>query len=80
MDPIEAIVALSFAWVSIGALALGILANFDLSIFNPVRNYEKWCKLNWYGVSVITLILNVVLFPYAFVYWMIYKLFTIGRK
>ena len=77
---LKAIFALSFAWAFIGALVLGTLANFDLSIFNPVRNYNEWRKLNWYGVSVITLILNVVLFPYAFVYWMIYKLFTIGRK
>lgn len=77
---IKELFALSFAWAFIGALALGVFANFDLSIFNPVRNYNEWHKLNWYGVSVTTLILNVVLFPYAFVYWMIYKLFTIGRK
>ena len=51
----------------------------DLSIFNPIRNYKKWRKINWFGISVITLILNIIFLPYAICYW-IYKLFTIGRK
>ena len=53
--------------------------NMDLSIFNPIRNYKEWYKINWFGISVITLILNIIFLPYAICYW-IYKLFTIGRK
>jgi hypothetical protein len=64
--------------------------DFDLSIFNPIRNYNKLSELNWFGVSVITIWLNIIFIPYAICYW-IYKtvavicqlirwLFTVGRK
>ena len=69
-----------FAIMFIEALALGIFADFELSVFNPIRNYNKWTKLNWFGISVITLLLNIIFIPYAFCYWGIYKAFTIGRK
>ena len=49
------------------------------SIFNPIRNYNKWTQFNWFGIAVMTLLLNVVFVPYAIVYW-IYKLFTVGRN
>lgn len=51
----------------------------SLYIFNPIRNYNTWTQLNWFGIAVITILLNVVFVPYAVVYW-IYKLFTVGRK
>lgn len=51
----------------------------SLSIFNPIITYNKWTVFNWFGVAIITILLNIVLLPYAIVYW-IYKLFTIGRK
>jgi uncharacterized membrane protein len=51
----------------------------DFSIFNPIRNYRQWSSLNWFGVGVITLLLNIIFIPYAVGYW-IYKLFTIGRR
>lgn len=47
--------------------------------FNPIRNYNTWTQFNWFGIAVITILLNVIFAPYAVVYW-IYKLFTIGRK
>lgn len=50
-----------------------------LSIFNPIINYNEWTQFNWFGIIVMTLFLNIILFPYAIVYW-IYKLFTVGRK
>ena len=53
------------------------LDNFH--IFNPIRNYSTWIQVNWFGIVIITLLLNVVFAPYAIVYW-IYKLFTVGRK
>ena len=55
------------------------VCGMDLSILNPIRNYNKWCKINWFGISVITIILNIIYLPYAICYW-IYKLFTVGRK
>ena len=53
--------------------------NFDLSIFNPIVNYKRWVKLNWFGVIIITFILNIAFIAYACCYW-VYKLFTLGRR
>lgn len=53
--------------------------DFDLSIFNPIRNYNRWRKINWFGVIVATILLNVIFLLYAIVYWG-YKLVTVGRK
>jgi hypothetical protein len=50
-----------------------------MDIFNPIRNYKEWSQFNWFGIIVITLILNIIFLPYAIIYW-IYKLFTVGRK
>lgn len=56
------------------------IKNFDsLSLFNPINNYKTWTRFNWFGIAIITLLLNIVLIPYAIVYW-IYKLLTVGRK
>lgn len=55
----------------------------DLSFLNPIRNYHEWETLNWFGISVITFLINILLLPYAIIYW-IYKLFkwlfTVGRN
>lgn len=51
----------------------------DFSFFNPIRNYQKWNCMNWFGVIFFTLLLNIVLPVYAFGYWF-YKLCTVGRN
>lgn len=51
----------------------------DLSVFNPIRNYNQWRKINLFGVIVATILLNVIFPLYAIVYWG-YKLVTVGRK
>lgn len=56
-------------------LAMG----FDLSVFNPIRNYNQWRKINWFGVIVATILLNVIFPLYSSGYWG-YKLVTVGRK
>ena len=57
--------------------------DFDLTFLNPIRNYEEWEALNWFGVGVTTILLNIICLPYAVCYW-IYKLvrwmFTVGRQ
>lgn len=54
----------------------------DVSFLNPLRNYDEWYTINWFGIGVITILLNVICLPYAIIYW-IYKLinwlFTVGR-
>ena len=61
--------------------SFGILMEIDadFSMFNPIRNYRTWTSVNWFGVIVMTLLLNIIFLPYAIGYW-IYKSFTIGRK
>ena len=51
--------------------------------FNPKDNYEEWDKLNMLGVWVFTLLLNILLAPWALIYWIIKILvfmFTVGRR
>lgn len=68
-------IALISFYEMFGLLAIGL----DLSIFNPIRNYNQWRKINWFGVIVATILLNVIFPLYAIVYWG-YKLVTVGRR
>lgn len=45
---------------------------------NPLFLYGKF-RVNWFGVLLLTLLLNVSTLPIAFCYW-VYKLCTAGRK
>lgn len=50
--------------------------------FNPIDNYEEWDQLNVFGVLVFTLLINILLAPWAIIYWIIkilIALFTVGR-
>lgn len=56
--------------------------DFEISFLNPIRNYKEWEELNWFGIGVITMLLNIICLPYAIVYWIckfVYWLFTVGR-
>lgn len=65
-------------------ISLKIIIDFDGCPFlNPIENYEEWEKLNWFGVAVFTLLINLFLLPYAVFYWiykLFYWLFTVGRE
>lgn len=52
---------------------------YDLSFFNPIRNYKEWTSMNWFGVIFFTTLLNIICPVYALGYWF-YKLCTVGRK
>ena len=50
---------------------------------NPVENYYSWRKLNVVGVLFFTLLINLLLAPFALLYWFIklfYFIFTVGRN
>jgi hypothetical protein len=51
---------------------------------DPITNYYyEWKKLNVLGVLVFTLLLNIVLAPWAIIYWVIkffVFIFTVGRR
>ena len=75
VDEVFALIALILFFEALLLSGMG----FDLSVFNPIRNYNQWRKINWFGVIVATILLNVIFPLYAIVYWG-YKLVTIGRK
>lgn len=76
------IMASCFVYFLITAyIIINIFNGFD--VFNPIRNYKKWTRMNWFGVGLFTLLIDIVFLPYiigiliyAFVYWV----FTTGRK
>ena len=73
---------LFWSWVTINAFVIGGILLFctdgvNFSFVNPVVIYNK-TKLNWFGVVVLTVILNVLLPAVSIPYW-IYKIFTVGR-
>ena len=51
----------------------------DFSFFNPIRNYKKWDRMNWFGVIFFTLLLTIIFPVFALGYWF-YKLCTVGRN
>ena len=53
--------------------------DYAFDIFNPIRNYKHWEKLNWFGVILFTTILNLLCPVLSIGYWF-YKLCTIGMK
>lgn len=63
----------------IGDIILGIACDLDLEVFNPIRNYRKWTKINWFGVIVATIFLHIIFPIWAIGYWG-YNLVTVGRK
>lgn len=57
--------------------------NCNVSFLNPLRNYDEWYTMNWFGIGVITILLNIICLPYSIIYWvykLIYWLFTVGRQ
>lgn len=55
----------------------------DFTYFSYKANYERWNKLNWFGIVFITSVLCVLYFPLSigydicrFIRW----IFTVGRK
>ena len=76
---VELILLIGFVEVTANIIFLISVRNWNsLSLFNPIRNYNTWAQYNWFGIAIITTLLNIILFPYAISYW-IYKLFTVGR-
>jgi len=56
---------------------------FNLSFLNPIKIYRNWSSLNWFGVLVFSICLNILWLPYAIIYWtikLIYFLLTVGRN
>ena len=78
------IVVLIILW---GLLSLGINLDFlsrkGRVYLNPIENYKNWHCLNWFGVSVFTLIINIAFLPIAILYWVLRFfafIFTTGRR
>lgn len=76
----ETLLLIGFVAIMVNLVFFIEVKNWDsLSLFNPIRNYNTWTQYNWFGIMILTTLLNIILFPYAISYW-IYKLFTVGRR
>ena len=75
--PIYFISHMMFFIIGIDNIMRGNLDVFDF--FNPIRNYNTWTSMNWFGVIIGTVFLHVLIPVYAMIYWF-YKLCTFGRK
>ena len=58
---------------------IGLGSDLDLECFNPIRNYNKHKKFNWFGIICFTILMHVLYPIYALIYWFI-RLITVGRK
>ena len=76
------IIYLTAAWLGIQCIC-GIILNYcwvvdGLNFLRPDLIYLN-TKLNYFGVGVVCLVLNLFFLPLAFCYWF-YKLCTVGRR
>ena len=51
----------------------------DMFCFNIKKNYNRWHRLNWFGVWVFTILYWIAFLPFTIIA-LIYWLFTVGRK
>ena len=51
----------------------------DVFYFNPKENYNRWYRLNWFGVWVFTILYWIAFLPFTIIA-LIYWIFTTGRK
>ena len=61
----------------IGGLVIGIIANEDFVLFNPIQLYKK-TKLNHIGAWMVGIGAGIIFPVLAIPYW-IYKAFTVGK-
>ena len=86
------IVYIILGWSVIGVVLLGISGIIDntkdLEFLDPVWLYDRYDKLNYFGIFFIFLGYNLISPIMSVCYWIakllmatkIYKIFTIGRK
>lgn len=74
------ILTLMFSYITLNVVVFwySVLIWYNFSFVNPTVIYKN-IKMNWVGVILTTIILNVLLPAVSIPYW-IYKLFTVGRK
>lgn len=72
--------ALMFLYIMLNVIVFWCSALIwtNFSFVNPIVIYEN-IEMNWVGVTLTTIILNVLLPTISVPYW-IYKLLTVGRK
>jgi hypothetical protein len=66
-------------WFAITGLIYIVQSENKKISFNYKTNYYYWKSLNWIGIVFFTICLKILLLP-AYIIWLIYKLFTFGRK
>ena len=60
-------------------MLLVVIFKLDSEIFDPIINYRRWRKINWFGVIMGTIFLHII-FPVLAIFYWGYRLVTTGRK
>ena len=81
----EGMIAAVLLYVMFSCIYLGVTGvTKTYHYFDPITNYyDHWTRLNVLGTLVFTLLLNIVLAPWAIIYWVIkffVFIFTVGRR
>ena len=66
-------------WIIVSGFTYVVESENRKISFNYKTNYYYWKSLNWIGVVFFTICLKILFLPTYFI-WLIYKLFTFGRK
>ena len=69
--------------VCVAAIVFIEVMNSNFTYFSYKANYERWNKLNWFGIVFITSVLCILFFPLSIGYnicRLIHWMFTVGRK
>jgi hypothetical protein len=82
--PTDAMIALGLTYVLFSFIYFVVTGTVKSHHYlDPITNYfDEWKRLNVLGVLVFTLLLNIVLAPWAIIYWVIkffLFIFTVGR-
>ena len=80
----ELIIALSTMYIIICfSYLVGTGSYAGHHYFNILDNYVEWDRLNLFGVTFFTLLLNLLFAPVSIIYWTVKVLvfiFTVGRR
>ena len=63
---------------TIACILMSAFQTDSVKYLNPVYLYRRF-RVNWFGLAVLTIVLNVLIAPVALCYWF-YKLCTVGRR
>ena len=79
MNVIEILIGYLLVMSIIDVICIAAFNIERIDFVDPIRNYEEWGSMNWFGVGLFTIVLNIACPVISIFYWFM-KLCTIGRR